>query len=343
MLCCLILTFSICLTALLGDAILNVIRLPISRAFTDSLTHGLIGLITWIVVVQLYRGKFLVSKTFEVILSGFIASAIDVDHFIYNRSFDINEALHLGEHRPIFHSTSLLIVSTVVPYIFSLIRYQAIFFPLFVAEMSLETFLNEIEDGVDGEEDEVLTAAAVLQILNEAWINEKLSPELLPHKSEYVEVMMEQITQMEENVSRLNPTDLRNLIHRQELERIRYLIRSYLRIRLAKIEKYSLSLFNTRDIMSAEETDYLREYLALSVEPLKSLCDRMSGPIGNLNPKQIEISPDLETHVFIKSKCDLTEALIVNDDEIVLKEGSQHIIPYSVVREHIKENRVFLI
>ncbi|KAK9498523.1 hypothetical protein O3M35_003139 [Rhynocoris fuscipes] len=121
MLCCLILTFSICLTALLGDAILNVIRLPISRAFTDSLTHGLIGLITWIVVVQLYRGKFLVSKTFEVILSGFIASAIDVDHFIYNRSFDINEALHLGEHRPIFHSTSLLIVSTVVPYIFSLV------------------------------------------------------------------------------------------------------------------------------------------------------------------------------------------------------------------------------
>uniref|UniRef100_A0A0V0GCQ0 DNA replication complex GINS protein SLD5 n=1 Tax=Triatoma dimidiata TaxID=72491 RepID=A0A0V0GCQ0_TRIDM len=209
--------------------------------------------------------------------------------------------------------------------------------------MSLETFLNEFDGEEDGEDEEVLTASGVLQILSEAWINEKLCPELLPHKSEYVEVMMEQIAQMEENVSRLSSTDLRNLIHRQELERIRYLIRSYLRIRLTKIEKYSLSLFKTTGIMSPQETNYLREYLTLSVAPLKSLCDRMAGPIGNLNPKQIEISPDLETHVFARSKCDLSEALIINDDEVIVKEGSQHILPYIIVKNHIKDNRIVLI
>uniref|UniRef100_A0A161MJD3 Dna replication complex gins protein sld5 n=1 Tax=Triatoma infestans TaxID=30076 RepID=A0A161MJD3_TRIIF len=118
---------------------------------------------------------------------------------------------------------------------FPIVGYLCISIYIF-SDMSLETFFNEFDGEEEGEDEEVLTASGVLQILSEAWINEKLCPELLPHKSEYVDVMMEQIVQMEENVSRLSSTDLRNLIHRQELERIRYLIRSYLRIRLTKIE-----------------------------------------------------------------------------------------------------------
>ncbi|XP_024083291.1 DNA replication complex GINS protein SLD5-like isoform X1 [Cimex lectularius] len=204
-----------------------------------------------------------------------------------------------------------------------------------------EMFLGEEED------EEVMTAKAVLNVINEAWSNEKLSPELLPHKAEFVEVMIEQVEQMEENVKGLDPTDLRSLIHRHELERIKFLLRSYLRTRLSKIETYSMWLYRNPDSLSPQEAVYLKEYLTLSVNPLKAMCERMPGPVGQLNPNQMEIAPDFETHVFIKSKEDLNEAIIIQnnlrEDEVTIGKDSQHIIPYISIRDHVKSSKISLI
>uniref|UniRef100_A0A0A9YIF9 DNA replication complex GINS protein SLD5 n=1 Tax=Lygus hesperus TaxID=30085 RepID=A0A0A9YIF9_LYGHE len=206
-----------------------------------------------------------------------------------------------------------------------------------------EMFLGDEE----GEDEDVITAKTVLDTITEAWVNEKLSPEILPHKAEFVEVMMEQIDQMEENVLQLQKTDLRSIIHRQELERIRFLIRSYLRTRLDKIELYSLWVFKNQSVLSPQELAYLKEYLSLSVAPLKNLCDRMPGPCGQINPRQMEIAPDLETHVFAKSKVDLPDTIIVNDgpreEEITIDKDSQRIVPYGCIREYVKNNQIKLI
>ena len=77
---------------------------------------------------------------------------------------------------------------------------------------TVDLFENTVNEGEEFEEE--LTAAEVLQKLEDAWLNEKHSPELLEPKMEIVECMMEQVNTMEENLSRLKKGDLRIPIHR---------------------------------------------------------------------------------------------------------------------------------
>jgi hypothetical protein len=66
---------------------------------------------------------------------------------------------------------------------------------------TIDLFENSVNDGEEFEEE--LTAAEVLQKMEDSWLNEKHSPELLESKMEIVECMMEQVNTMEENLSRL--------------------------------------------------------------------------------------------------------------------------------------------
>ena len=62
--------------------------------------------------------------------------------------------------------------------------------------------------------EEELTAAEVLQKMEEAWMNEKHAPELLESKIEIIECMLDQIKTMEENLSKLKKGDIRAPVHR---------------------------------------------------------------------------------------------------------------------------------
>lgn len=92
-----------------------------------------------------------------------------------------------------------------------------------------------------------------METLETAWLNEKFSPEILPHQIEIVECMLEQVQHMENNMSKLQKNDFRLLAHRMELERIRFVISSYLRLRLEKIELYTQHILKQESEKSAEE------------------------------------------------------------------------------------------
>ena len=72
--------------------------------------------------------------------------------------------------------------------------------------------------------------------------NEKMAPELLPFQFSLVESMLRQVSSKESQIDsqRLNDTDDRfNInIYKMELERVKFIIKSYLRVRLAKIERH---------------------------------------------------------------------------------------------------------
>ncbi len=103
------------------------------------------------------------------------------------------------------------------------------------------------EEGAEEEEEE-LTVGEVVQRLQTAWINEKFAPALLPHQTQVVECLIDQVSdswdalrhsmnptsllqtrQMEINLSSVSKTDFRVPLHRQELARVRYLLAAYLR------------------------------------------------------------------------------------------------------------------
>jgi GINS complex subunit 4 len=90
-------------------------------------------------------------------------------------------------------------------------------------------------------------------IVFQGWQNEKLCPELLVPLTEEVESMQEQLVNMENNLKRLNKTDLRLTLHKLELSRIRFVLVSYLRIRLYKIQEFAWYIQESENRREREE------------------------------------------------------------------------------------------
>lgn len=90
MLSLLLVTFAPVIIAICGDKLLEKTRHVMTRALVDLLTHGLIGFLSWAVVLyrtELYRNHLSKPIMAEVFVCGTLASFIDVDHFIAARSY----------------------------------------------------------------------------------------------------------------------------------------------------------------------------------------------------------------------------------------------------------------
>ncbi|KAL0132718.1 hypothetical protein PUN28_000453 [Cardiocondyla obscurior] len=215
-------------------------------------------------------------------------------------------------------------------------------------EENLEDSLVNYEDGA-GE----LTAQEVLQEIENAWMNERFAPEILPHHSELVDCMLQQIAHMEENVKRLDKSDLRALVHRMELDRIKYMISSYLRARLEKIELYTIHILSEEASRSPEEAyltpgelRFAKEYLANLEKLFKTVAlQHMPLNFQRFEVNRLTVKPNLQAHVFLRANQRITGVVLPGtlNEEVDFEEGSQHIIQYSAVAHLVKSGVVQLI
>ncbi|KAF7633838.1 DNA replication complex GINS protein SLD5 [Meloidogyne graminicola] len=226
----------------------------------------------------------------------------------------------------------------------------------------LNNFENDEDEDVS---DEFLTPSEVLKELTQAFLNESVSPKLLPEKLDLVDKMLLQKNLIERMMERNpNKKSLICSMHKMELCRIEYLINSYLRIRLLKIEK------NPAQILQ-EHSDRLKTILAQlkegnNINSLKSeLLDgrelKFAQKLLNSNsmlfddsflskiPASIKWLPVAEDgaendRVFIEVLKDgLEEIPITNmadpNSEILLRleKGSRHFLPFNCI-QHLLEN-----
>ncbi|XP_005392793.1 PREDICTED: transmembrane protein C5orf28 homolog [Chinchilla lanigera] len=73
------------------------------RALSDNAVHGVIGMWSWAIVTGIKKK----TDFGEVILAGFLASVIDVDHFFLAGSLSLKAALTLPR-RPILHCSTVI-------------------------------------------------------------------------------------------------------------------------------------------------------------------------------------------------------------------------------------------
>uniref|UniRef100_A0A0A9Y8C5 Transmembrane protein 267 n=1 Tax=Lygus hesperus TaxID=30085 RepID=A0A0A9Y8C5_LYGHE len=110
---CLLFTASICLTALIGDKLVDLFsNLNELKALADSSTHGLIGVFSWAATLSYLRSKrfsLTGNRLLDIGLCGIIASVIDLDHFYAAKSFSLTAATSL-DRRPPLHCTSLWLI-----------------------------------------------------------------------------------------------------------------------------------------------------------------------------------------------------------------------------------------
>ncbi|XP_029155506.1 DNA replication complex GINS protein SLD5 [Nylanderia fulva] len=207
-----------------------------------------------------------------------------------------------------------------------------------------------LEDNGEGE----LTAQTALQKIENAWMNERFAPEILPHQSDLVDCMLQQIDHMEKNVKRLDKSDLRALAHRMELDRIRYVVSSYLRIRLEKIERYTIHILSEEASRNSDEGFYLtpgelrfaKEHLANLETLFKTVAlQHMPPNFQRFEVNKLTVKPNMQAHVFLRANQRVTGIIVPGtlNEEIDFEEGSQHIIQYSAIAHLVKSGVVQLI
>lgn len=216
----------------------------------------------------------------------------------------------------------------------------------------------DILDLIDNEDDdnqEEITAVKVLQSVERAWLNEKFSPEILPNQIDHVDCLLEQIKEMEDNLAKLSKTDLKVDLHKLEMERIKFVVTSYLRTRLKKIECFCVKVLEEEAnrseadaYLSPAELKFAKEFAQNADNHFDTILRHMPQPYDTLDKNKKIIKPNLNSFVFLKCYKKIDSVIIKNiskgrEEEIILEDGSQHLMPYSSVAEFIKKGAAQLI
>ncbi|XP_029916854.1 DNA replication complex GINS protein SLD5 isoform X1 [Myripristis murdjan] len=221
------------------------------------------------------------------------------------------------------------------------------------------------DDGSDIHQDdsleEVMTPAELIAKLEEAWLNEKFSPELLENKSEVVECVMEQLTHMEANLQRVKKGDVKVSVHRMEMDRIRFVLSSYLRSRLQKVsqiekffphvlEKEKSRAEGDPSLLSPEEYAFAKEYLANTETYLKAVALKHMPPnLQSVDMLKAVPEPCLDSFVFLRVKERQDNILVEPETDeqreyvVDLEEGSQHLMRYRTIAPLVSSGAVQLI
>lgn len=191
----------------------------------------------------------------------------------------------------------------------------------------------------------------MLEILQNAWLNEKFAPELLPQQKDMLELMLVQIEHMEENISKLDKNDFHYIAHRIELERIKYIITSYLRCRIKKIETFTRAILDEDDQrpgnkkrLSSEERQYAETHMSLVRKHFHQIAiQHMPTNLQEESAREI-VTPNLMSHIFLRANESVPSVVVgMNEEEVDLEAGSLHIMPYKLASDLLLDGKVQLI
>ncbi|EFJ33149.1 hypothetical protein SELMODRAFT_84583 [Selaginella moellendorffii] len=219
-------------------------------------------------------------------------------------------------------------------------------------------------DGEEGAEDwtdpSIASSAEVSDagLLQRAWRNEKLSPELLPFQGELVERVKEQILLEEENLAAFveeSCDELTVSLYRMDLDRTLFMLRSYLRARLLKIEKFALHILTVPEIwerLSSQEQDYAQRFadtlqahfdssvLSKLPEGYKSMLKQANSS----NENDMIVEPPLDSFVFCKCRRPISAFQLDDKGESIvdMENGDLYIFNYKPIKRLLETDRIEL-
>lgn len=188
---------------------------------------------------------------------------------------------------------------------------------------------------LEAEQDDVL-------ILTRAWINERTSPELLPYQGVAIENLMELVDFQTQNTS--DDPITRQIVQR-DLDRIKYLVRSYLRTRLYKLEQHPKHYHQDTTRLGQNELEYLAGYVKLEDSHVKrSFVDQLPPHLRGLEEPEMISRPNLDQAVFCRVLGEVGEFQFERgEDAIVMREGNIFITRYSIVKDLLEDGKVELL
>ncbi|XP_077220582.1 DNA replication protein-like protein [Tasmannia lanceolata] len=207
-------------------------------------------------------------------------------------------------------------------------------------------------------EEEEIAATTDVELLKRAWRNEKAAPEILPFQQSLVQRSREQIQLLEETVEEFSGNASDELIvslYQMDLDRTLFLLRSYLRIRLQKIEKYVIHISKTQlwNRLSEQEQKFAKRCTDIMEKHLEqSVLVRL--PYGYQSILKQSISseeddmvpePHLDTFVFCKSKGSVGAFQLddVGAEIVDLVADDLYVVRYKSIKGLLENGRIDLV
>ncbi|KAL1609761.1 GINS complex subunit [Nothophoma quercina] len=191
-----------------------------------------------------------------------------------------------------------------------------------------------------------------LQELTRAWVAERTAPEILNWPEELMERVLErirrQIELVEDQTGNMDPkTNFKLIVIQTELERFKFLVRSFLRARLKKIDQHPLhiraqhtaSLDTMQPLLSPSELQYLTSHQALLTQHYSSsFLSQFPASLQRLDDTTGGISmvdkPDEDKAVFVRALRDVGTVFIEGTDRrLEVKRGDVWVVRWSAVRK----------
>ncbi|CDK26094.1 unnamed protein product [Kuraishia capsulata CBS 1993] len=218
--------------------------------------------------------------------------------------------------------------------------------------MNIDDILNEFENSTSTKSSRDLDNQSLIR----CWVNERLTPDLLIYEADLVDRMMERVRAQIEFIE-LNSIELQNekeikltlVIVESELNRINFLLRSYLRTRLSKIDRFSIFIRSEASEvkkLSNDEYVYMENHLKLLLDlynttflgKLPETLQKIDDTSGGLS---MITRPDLKTVVFIRAleNNDIT----VDDEPVELIKGGIYALRYEAIKDLFEKKAVEII
>eukprot|EP00940_MAST-03C_sp_MAST-3C-sp2_P002437 g2437.t1 len=179
-----------------------------------------------------------------------------------------------------------------------------------------------------------------------ALVNEKIAPELLPFDSEAVNELKTQI-ERQQNIIDDAEDHSEAVIYQMDLDRIKYMVTDYHRVRLAKIQKYIFHITSSSEYSSAlseQEFAFAKKYLDIvGAHFQKSVLQHLPERYQNLKESQASVPrPNLDKFVFCKVDEDIGEVSL-GASQVELSAGDTYIMQYRDLRRFLADGRLSLL
>ncbi|KAE9970211.1 hypothetical protein BLS_005016 [Venturia inaequalis] len=209
----------------------------------------------------------------------------------------------------------------------------------------------------DLDNDHVPQESQDLQSLTRSWVAERVAPELLPWPEELMDRILARIAKqaqvIEDQTGSMDPkTNFKLIILQTELERFKFLVRSFLRARIAKIDAHPLH-YQTHELsytlLSQSETQYLQAHQTLLTTHYQtSFLSQFPQSLQRLDDTAGGISmidrPDAEKAVFVRVLRDCGAVTVEGADvRCEFRKGDVWVIRWNAVREKVQLGDVELI
>jgi GINS complex subunit 4 len=188
-----------------------------------------------------------------------------------------------------------------------------------------------------------------LQNLTRLWVAERCAPELLPYPTELMERVLAriaaQLVAIEDATGIMDPrANFKAIVLETELERFKFMVRSLLRARIAKIDAHPLhysTLESKTTFLSADELQYLQHhqtllsshYHASFLGGFPPQLQRLDDTAGGISMVE---RPDVERAVFVRVLRDCGEVSVPGTDvRAEFRRGDVWVVRWSAVKDKV--------